>query len=124
MARAGLALLIALLLISCAPTRGVISFHMPQKVDGFAEIVLDGVQIWAIQPLPQRGYGRRELAGYEVTDYVSFSSPIWVGPGAYRVSFGCPGKVHSYSNKSNFEVSTIARYSLRCSQDGKLTISR
>ena len=64
-----------------------------------------------------------KLVGYQNTDYVSFASPIWTGPGWYKVSFGCPGRVHSYGNKAEFRIPAAGRYTLTCALNGKLVLA-
>jgi hypothetical protein len=60
--------------------------------------------------------------GVAQTDYVSLPTPIWLKPGTYTLTYGCPGHVHSYDTKAKILVRAPGKYHLSCGAAGKLNL--
>lgn len=86
----------------------------PSDANAYAEISLrTGVEIW-------EATGTRN--GVSITDYVSLPDPFWLLPGRVDVTYGCPGRTHSYSSRTTLDVPSVGAWFLRCDEEGRLML--
>jgi hypothetical protein len=112
-------ILISAFLVGCAAfSSPQVYTTRPDRLEQVAEVsFIDAenqrVSVWEV---------KGSHGGVAQTDYMSLPTPIWLKPGTYRFTHGCPGLVHSYDTKATILVRAPGRYHLSCGTVGKLSL--
>ncbi len=91
----------------------------PDNSEDYAEVVLDvikweSVEVWSIGG---------DRGGLFVTDYQSIESPMWVQPGRYEITYGCPAEIHSYETVKWVVFERPGKYKLTCVKNDLLLLN-